>query len=816
METKEGKTALHMAAGYGHFSVIRRLVSRDLETLWMIDDNSTTALDLIVSRGILKEVEQFVQILEHHYGKDFEQQGTPLHTAAAHRHIEHDANPDVQSEDGRTPLSLALARGYPETAKILIKFGADPNKSKGFTSSPLCCVFQIPSRNLAEMVRSLVERGADLLRKGKDGVTALHLAVRENKQEVVAYIVDTMNNKEPKEKINDLYGAAFCEAVSASDINPNMAGFLLSQGFDVNKATSFGFNALHAACAKGTVDAVKWLLNANADINAKSSRYGTALCAAIEGTISIEDKVLLLLEHQGKPEIDLSNEDDPTPLQRAVSKGNASVVKLLMQHKADINITRPGCDTPLNEAIAHRSIPLEIIEMLLKSGADIHKPGVKGMLPIHIAANSDRAGVMKLLVLNGANVRAKDNNGLTPLVYGLLNNNVDVVKFLLSQKAYDSNPNDVDTAGRTPPIVATIVGGVSNLDQLLGGGFGTVKFLNAQDIYGKTALAYAAQMDRLEMVKMLIKGDANPCIADCRGYSPLYWAVRMSSQKTTEVIIDAMSTLQGDTTEHWNIAIHGALASGKLQALERLLDRYDVDAEHSTPDGWTPLYTASMYKSHGMEGILRGKLGIGHEEGLPSLNRPSCWHPEDKHPGINIDPKNSSVLTTEGNLRTCTGTNRYLNLTEINRPQNYGLARADFPMLPLLNNRVYYFEVTLHAVGKGFMAVGFCDDKASLNRMLGLDRGAWGFQSDNGNVYENGVMFWRGEEYGRPYREAGVTIGCGVNFDTNTSFYTRNGVVMGGWRVSAVFPGKDGTSDDFVFKGDHEGEATLAGYFKCN
>ncbi|GAW14609.1 hypothetical protein ANO14919_040120 [Xylariales sp. No.14919] len=129
MKTKEGKTALHMAAEYGHFSVIRRLVSRDLETLWMIDDNSTTALDLIVARGILKEVEQFVQILEHHYGKDFEQQGTPLHTAAAHRHIEvlrfllnRGWNYNSREYyDGRTPLHEAVQSGFLEGIECLLK-----------------------------------------------------------------------------------------------------------------------------------------------------------------------------------------------------------------------------------------------------------------------------------------------------------------------------------------------------------------------------------------------------------------------------------------------------------------------------------------------------------------------------------------------------------------------------------------------------------------------------------------------------------------------------------------------------------------------
>ncbi|KAJ8111383.1 hypothetical protein ONZ43_g5633 [Nemania bipapillata] len=739
--------------------------------------------------------------------------------------LKYNVDPNAQSKDGRTPLSLALARGYPETARILIKFGADPNKSKGFESSPLYCVFQGLSENPAEMVKSLVEKGADLLRKGKDGDTVLHLAVRFNKHEVVDYIVNTMNNREPKENLNDLYNAVLCEAVSAPNFNPKTAGLLLSQGLDVNEATNSGLNALHAACANGTIDAVKWLLNKNVDINAKGSRYGTALCATFQDNRSIEDKVLLLLEHEEKPDIDYSNEDDPTPLQRAVSEGYASVVKLLVQLKADVNITRSGRDTPLNQAIARRSIPLEVIEMMLGGGADIYKPGMKGMLPIHVAASSDRIDVMKLLCSKGANVYAKDNYGLTPLVYGLLNRSVRVVRFVLSQEAYNSNSisNNVDTAGRTPFIVAAVLKDRSNLGQLLSSGFETVECLNAQDIYGKTALAYAARTDYPEVVNMLIKNGANPCIADCRGYSPLYWAVRMSSQEITEPIINAMSTLQEDPTEHWNIAIHGALASGNRQALERLLERYDINAQHSTPDGWTPLYTASMYKSRRMEDILRGKPGIWHEEGPLSLNRPSCWHSKDKHPGINIDPKNYSVLTTDG-------TKRYLNLIEINHDQEFGLARADFPMLPLFSNHIYYFEVTLDAVGNGSMAIGFCDDRVSLNQMLGWGSGAWSFHSDDGNVFENGQATRKGAKYDKPYGEAGITIGCGVNFDTNTAFYTRNGVIIGraftdirgklypavsmsfceeGWRVSAVFPGEDGTSDDFVFKGDLKGEATL-------
>lgn len=44
------------------------------------------ALDLVVARGALKEVEGFVRMLEEVDGKDFRRLGTPLHTAARQCH----------------------------------------------------------------------------------------------------------------------------------------------------------------------------------------------------------------------------------------------------------------------------------------------------------------------------------------------------------------------------------------------------------------------------------------------------------------------------------------------------------------------------------------------------------------------------------------------------------------------------------------------------------------------------------------------------------------------------------------------------------
>lgn len=126
-------------------------------------------------------------------------------------------------------------------------------------------------------------------------------------------------------------------------------------------------NALQSACVNGTVDVVEWLLSKNADINAKGNVYGTALCAAIESTISRGDKgdkVLLVLGHETKAEINLRDKEQSTTLQQAVLKGDASLMELLLQYEADVNLTKPGCDTPLNEDISQQRIPLNTIVML--------------------------------------------------------------------------------------------------------------------------------------------------------------------------------------------------------------------------------------------------------------------------------------------------------------------------------------------------------------------------------------------------------------------------------------------------------------------
>ena len=74
------------------------------------------------------------------------------------------------------------------------------------------------------------------------------------------------------------------------------------------------------------------------------------------------------------------------------------------------------------------------------------------------------------------------------------------------------------------------------------------------------------------------------------------------------------------------------------------------------------------------------------------------------------------------------------------------------------------------------VGVGFCEERVPLGNMLGWRSGAWGYHSDDGYVFGDG------QESGVPFGPEfvdGDTIGCGLNFETHTVFYTRNGDIIG-------------------------------------
>ncbi|CAN8210866.1 unnamed protein product [Coccothraustes coccothraustes] len=124
--------------------------------------------------------------------------------------------------------------------------------------------------------------------------------------------------------------------------------------------------ALHLACANGHVDVVAFLVENKCKLNLFDNDNRSPLMKAVQ--CQQEKCVAILLEHGADP--NLADADGNTALHLAVLSGSTTIAGLLLQHNANIDAqNKEGC-TPLILAVSEHQE--EIMEFLLKKGADVH------------------------------------------------------------------------------------------------------------------------------------------------------------------------------------------------------------------------------------------------------------------------------------------------------------------------------------------------------------------------------------------------------------------------------------------------------------
>ena len=104
-----------------------------------------------------------------------------------------------------------------------------------------------------------------------------------------------------------------------------------------------------------------------------------------------------------------------------------------------------------------------------------------------------------------------------------------------------------------------------------------------------------------------------------------------------------------------------------------------------------------------------------------------------------------------------------------------GSVRADKP-IPMTLDEIYYFEIKVLNKGyQGDIGIGLTSKSSALNRMPGWENNTIGYHGDNGKLYyEVGY----GIEFGPKFVDNDV-VGCGLNLNDMSVFFTRNGEYLG-------------------------------------
>jgi ankyrin repeat protein len=96
------------------------------------------------------------------------------------------ANPNHASNDGRNAMYWALYCGNAELFKLLVQHGGDVNYRWQHDECTL--VMMAAERGNMDILRVLVDAGADIGGQNKNGETALDLAQQKNKKQVVEFL----------------------------------------------------------------------------------------------------------------------------------------------------------------------------------------------------------------------------------------------------------------------------------------------------------------------------------------------------------------------------------------------------------------------------------------------------------------------------------------------------------------------------------------------------------------------------------------------------------------------------------------------------
>lgn len=196
--------------------------------------------------------------------------GTPLFVACENGNlnmieylVEKGAEIDVLDEAGVAALQRASYRGNLDVVQCLVDLGAnvdvvvDNDEEDVDGETPL---FWACEGKSFDVVKYLVEHGADVNKENEYGETPLFKACYSGNENIVKYLVEQGAgvNKESEDEETPLFFACL-------QGHENIVKYLVEHGADVNKATDSGETPLHIARKKGYENIVRYLVEHGAE-----------------------------------------------------------------------------------------------------------------------------------------------------------------------------------------------------------------------------------------------------------------------------------------------------------------------------------------------------------------------------------------------------------------------------------------------------------------------------------------------------------------------------------------------------------------------
>jgi len=206
----------------------------------------------------------------------------------------------LQDAEENTPLALAVIGGWRMTVETLLQASNFTPSTAWHKASRLLA--SATKANFSNIVRSLVEAGANANYQDEQGETALHIAARFGREDCAAALVRCATNVDLEIK-ESTYGWTPLMLASV-DGHLSMVDLLITAGAEVDSVDNSGWSSMEHAALRGNMDIAE-LLSKHATPQALKphdpSLLSTSLGNSIERTKTAEDSCNSGIGKEGSP-----------------------------------------------------------------------------------------------------------------------------------------------------------------------------------------------------------------------------------------------------------------------------------------------------------------------------------------------------------------------------------------------------------------------------------------------------------------------------------------------------------------------------------
>ncbi|XP_057322749.1 uncharacterized protein LOC130666094 [Microplitis mediator] len=578
--THQNATPLHGAALNGHLDVVKVLISHGAD-IHAVTVSELTALHNAVETNREEIVELLLQ-----RGANVNARG-PVDNFAAINYtaekgysnmlkllIKYNAEVNISTSDGRTPLHIAAFNGHVDIIDILIKNRISIDFQSKDGSTPLCFA---SAQGHDHVLKFLLKNGASTEIRNFQNLTSLHIAALQGHKKCVEVLLDWKADIRAR-----TVGGKTALHLSSQSGHLDTTELLITRGANINEKDSLGLTALHDASCSGEVKIVEILIKAGANINLLDFSGSSPLKLAIlQGHTEI-------VEYFINNELDINYEQlNYESLEIALNHNYQAIAKMIIEKNTSINFRNEQGHSLLYTAAKNNQI--DIIKLLLKLGARV-KIGNSDVI-VSAVFSGHKNAVHTLITHGNININEKLKENMSLLQLAVINDHKNIAELLLEKGA---DVNAVCPDGTSLHLAAS-KGHYEMIKLLLDNNADS----SIKDDKNRTAIEMALNdsHDHIRSFKILFehkKIDVNYRCNNDEEWTLLHIAAQAGSLPITEYLIEKGADINLQN-KHFSKPVHIAAREGHKHLVEYYINK-NIDLYDRGAAGWTLLHYASFGK----------------------------------------------------------------------------------------------------------------------------------------------------------------------------------------------------------------------------